>query len=44
VLSPDRLIEILKISQGSFPCDLEVPVVLSEAYAYVLYDIVSADV
>jgi hypothetical protein len=44
VLSPGRLIEILKISQDSFPRDLKVPVVLSEAYAFVLYDIVSVDV
>jgi hypothetical protein len=43
VLPPSRLIEILKISQDSFPRDLEVPVVLSEAYAYVLFDIVSVD-
>ena len=44
VLSPSRLIEILKISQDSFPRGLEVPVVLSEAYVYVLFDIVSIDV
>jgi hypothetical protein len=31
VLPPSRLIQILKICQGRFPCDLEVPVVLSEA-------------
>jgi hypothetical protein len=44
VLPSSRLIQILKISQDSFPRDLEVPVVLSEAYAYVLYDNVSVDV
>jgi hypothetical protein len=43
VLPPSRLIQILKISQDSFPHDLEVPVVLSEAYAYVLIDIISVD-
>jgi hypothetical protein len=31
--------EILKISQDSFPRDLEVPVILSQAYAYMLLDI-----
>jgi hypothetical protein len=36
MLSPGRLIEILKNSQDSFQRDLEVPVELSEAYAYVL--------
>jgi hypothetical protein len=44
VLPASRLNEILKISQDSFPCDLEAPVVLSEACAYVLFDIVSLDV
>ena len=44
VLPPIRLIQILRISQDSFPHDLEVPVVLSEAYAYVLLDIISVDV
>jgi hypothetical protein len=44
VFPPGRLIQILQISQDSFQHDLEVPVVLSEAYAYVLYDIVSIDV
>ena len=44
VLPPSRLIQILRISQDSFPRDLEVPVVLSEAYAYVLIDIISLDV
>jgi hypothetical protein len=34
VLSPVRLMEILQISQDGFPRDLEVPVELSEAYAY----------
>jgi hypothetical protein len=32
------------MSQDSFPRDLEFPVVLREAYAYVLFDIVSLDV
>ena len=44
VLPPSRLIQILRNSQDSFPRDLEVPVVLSEAYAYVLIDIISVDV
>jgi len=44
VLPPSLLIQILKISQDSFLCDLEVPVVLSEAYAYVLFDSFSVDV
>jgi hypothetical protein len=44
ILPPSRLIQILKISQDSFLRDLEVPVVLSEAYAYVLFDIISVDV
>lgn len=44
VLSPIRLMQILKVSQDSFPRDLELPIALSEAYAYVLFDIVSVDV
>jgi hypothetical protein len=44
VLSPVRLIEILKISQDSFLRDLEIPVELSEGYAYVLYDTANVDV
>jgi hypothetical protein len=44
VLSPVRLMEILKISQDSFPSDLEVPVKLSETYAYILYNIVNVEV
>jgi hypothetical protein len=44
VLPPSRLIQILKISRDSFLCYLEVPVVLSKAYACVLFDIVSVDV
>jgi hypothetical protein len=44
VLSPSRLIQIPKISQDSLPRDLEVPVVLSEAYVYIYNDIVSGDV
>jgi hypothetical protein len=43
VLSPSRLIEILKISQDSFPRDMEVPVILNEAYAYMLLDISTVD-
>jgi hypothetical protein len=44
VLLPVRLMEILKISQDSFPHDLEVPVELSEAYAYLLYNMVNVEV
>jgi len=44
ILLPSRLIQILKISQDSFLRDLEFPVVLSEAYAYILFDSVSVDV
>jgi hypothetical protein len=36
--------EILKISQDSFPRDLEVPVELSEDYVYFLYNIVNVEV
>jgi len=43
-LSPVRLIEILKISQDSFPRNLEVPVEQSEAYASVLYDTINVEV
>jgi hypothetical protein len=44
ILPPSRLIKIPKISQDSCLHDLEVPVILSEAYAYVLFDIVSVAV
>jgi hypothetical protein len=44
MLPPSRLIQILKINQDSFLRDLKVPVVLSEVYAYVLFDVVSVDV
>ena len=44
MLPPRRLIQILKISQDNFPRVLEVPVVLSEAYSHVLFDIVKVDV
>ena len=44
LLPPSRLIQILKISQDSFSRDLEFLVLLSEAYAYVLIDILSVDV
>jgi hypothetical protein len=43
VLSPSHMIEILKSSQESFPHDLQVPVPLSEAYAYLLINILSVD-
>jgi hypothetical protein len=32
------------LGQDSFPRDLEVPVVLSEAYTYILFDIVNVEV
>jgi len=44
ILPPSRLIQILKISRDIFLRDQEVPVVLSEAYAYVVFDIFSVDV
>ena len=44
VLPPAGLLEILRMSQGSFPHDLEGPIELSEAYAYLLYNIISVDV
>jgi hypothetical protein len=44
VLSPSHMIEILKSSQDSFPRDLQVPVPLSDAYAYLLINILSIDV
>ena len=44
VLPSSLLIQVLKISLQSFPRNLDVPVVLSEAYAYVLFDIISVDV
>jgi len=37
VLPPARLLEILRMSEDSFSHDLEVPIELSEAYAYLLY-------
>jgi hypothetical protein len=43
VLSLNRLNEILKVSQDSFPRDTEVPIILSEAYAYMLFDISTVD-
>jgi hypothetical protein len=36
--------QILKVSQDSFPRNLELTITLSEAYAYVLFDIVRVDV
>jgi hypothetical protein len=44
VLPPARLLEILRMSQDSFPRDLKVPIELSEAYTYQLYNIISVDV
>ena len=44
MLRPSHLIKILKISQDSFPCDLEFPFVLSRTYTYVLFHIGSVDV
>jgi len=44
VLPAARLLEILRMSQDSFPHDLEVPIELSETYAYLLYTIISVDV
>jgi hypothetical protein len=44
VLSPSHMIQILKSSQDSFPRDLQVPVPLSDAYAYLLINILSIDV
>jgi hypothetical protein len=44
VLPPARLLEILRMSQDSFPRDLEFPIELSEAYACLLYNIISVDV
>jgi hypothetical protein len=35
--------EILKISQNSFPREMEVPVILSQAYAYMLLGISSVE-
>jgi hypothetical protein len=44
VLSPIRLIEILKSSQDSFPRDLQVPITLSAAHLYEIISIVSIEV
>jgi hypothetical protein len=44
VLSPNHIIQILKSSQDSFLRDLQVPVPLSEAYAYLHINILSVDV
>lgn len=43
MLSLNRLIEILKVIQDSFQRDTEVPVILSEAYTYMLFDISAVD-
>jgi hypothetical protein len=43
VLSPSHMIDILRSSQDLFPRDLQVPVQLSEAYAYLLLNIISID-
>jgi hypothetical protein len=42
VLSPNHIIQILKSSQESLPRDLQVPVPLSEAYTYLLINIVNS--
>jgi hypothetical protein len=34
VLSPSHMIQTLRSSQDSFPCDLQVPVPLSETYLF----------
>jgi hypothetical protein len=44
VLSPICIIQILKISEDKFPCNLEVSIVLSKAYVFILLDVVSVDV
>ena len=44
VLPTSLLIQMLIISLQSFSWDLDVPIVLSEAYSYVLFNIVSVDV
>jgi nitrous oxidase accessory protein NosD len=43
VLSPSHMVQILRSSQESFPHDLEVPVQLSEAYTYLLINILTVD-
>jgi hypothetical protein len=44
ILSPVRLIEILRTSQNDFPRDSHVPVPLSDAYAYQLLRILDTEV
>jgi hypothetical protein len=44
ILSPVRLMKILKASQNDFPQDLSVPVPLSDAYAYQLINILDIEV
>jgi hypothetical protein len=41
ILPPSHLVQILKGSQDSFPRDLQIPIPLSEAYAYQLIKIVT---
>ncbi|PNF34241.1 hypothetical protein B7P43_G17488 [Cryptotermes secundus] len=43
VLSPGYLIQILKSSRDSFPRDLQVPVQLSEAYTYLLINVITIE-
>lgn len=42
VLSPSHMIQI-KSSQDSFPCDLQIPLPLSDAYTYFLINFLSVD-
>jgi hypothetical protein len=44
VLSPNHMIEVLKKSRDSFPRDLQAPVPLSDASAYLLINILAVDV
>ena len=43
ILSPYRLMEILEISQDSFPRDMVIPVSLSKAYAHRLLNIINVN-
>jgi hypothetical protein len=43
VLSPSHMIQTLRSSQDSFPRDLQVPIQLSEAYTYLLINILSKE-
>jgi hypothetical protein len=44
VLSPNRIVQILRSSQDSFPRDLQVPIPLSDAYTYLLINILTVEV